>query len=314
MVAAFSFLARHRWAGVGLAIVVETGILVPLAYADPLVVAGVPAAVAAAIAGTVAVVFGPADGALVAFVGAALFGTAGGWEMGELVALGVWPVVVVAAGLFARRVESRRTALAQLVAAQETERRRIALELHDENAQVLAAALLALKQAQAAATAAEAGAANETTHALIQRTMKSLRELAVDLRPKALDDFGLPTALEQLAAKFTERTGIAVDVDARTVDERLPQEAEITVFRAVQEVLEHFASIDGGGTVHISFERAADAVRVAMEYDGPARKDAVKAGRTVELAGPRERVRLAGGRLVARSGTTGTTVRVELPL
>lgn len=314
MAAAFSFLAHRRWAGVGLAILVEAGILLPLAYADPLAVAGIPAAVAAAIAGTVAVVFGPVDGALVAFVGAAVFGTVGGWETGELVALGVWPAVVVAAGLFARRVELQRTALEQLVTAQETERQRIALELHDETAQVLAAALLTLKQAEGAATADEAGAANETTRELIQKTIKSVRELAVELRPKALDDFGLPPAVERLATNFTERTGIAVDFDARTGAERLPQETEITVYRTVQEVLAHFAALDSGGTVHIAIERAPDVLRVAIEYDRPARRAAVKAGRTFELAGPRERVRLAGGRLVARSGTAGTIVRVELPL
>ena len=58
---AFLYLARHRWASVGLAIVVEAVILLPLAHAAPSTVVGIPAAVAAAIAGTVAVVCGPAS-------------------------------------------------------------------------------------------------------------------------------------------------------------------------------------------------------------------------------------------------------------
>ena len=311
--AAFTFLARRRWAGVGLAILVEAAILVPLAYADPSAVVGIPAAVVAAIAGTVAVVFGPLEGALVAVVGAALFGSVGGWGAGALAAVVVWPAIVVAAGLFARRVERQRQALAQLMTAQETERQRIAVELHDEKAQALTAALLGLKQVAQAATAREAGAANETTRELIQETIKGIREMAVDLRPRALEDFGLPPAVEQLAAGFARRTGIDVDVDVETGDERLPAEIELTIYRAIQEVLASLVSLDGG-TVHIVIERASADVRAVIEHDWRDPQQTVSSGRSLELASLRERIRLAGGRLVAKSGRTGTLVRVELPV
>jgi len=119
-----------------------------------------------------------------------------------------------------------------------TERQRLAVELHDEKAQALAAALLGLKQVAQAATAREAGAANETTRELIQETIKGIREMAVDLRPRALDDFGLPPAVEQLAAGFARRTGIDVDVDIKTGRERLPPEIELTIYRAIQEVVQ----------------------------------------------------------------------------
>ncbi|RDI75165.1 Histidine kinase [Gaiella occulta] len=310
----FAVLARHRSASVGLAVLVECGVLVPLAFAEPSAVVGLPAAVAAAIAGTVAVVFGPLDGALVALVGAAVFGSAGGWQAGEPAALAVWPAVVVAAGLFARRIERQRRALAQLVASQETERHRIALELHDETAQVLAAALMALRQAEGAATADEAGAANRTTRALIQQTIRNVRELAVDLRPMALDDFGLAPALERLAATYAQRTGIAVDVDARPGEERLPPEAEITIYRTVQEVLAHIAGGEAGGRVHVAIDRAPADVHILIEHDRPDRHGATKAGWTSELASLRERLRLAGGRLDARSGATGTVVKAHLPV
>jgi len=284
-----------------------------MAYADPSAVVGIPAAVAAAIAGTVAVVFGPLDGALVAFVGAALFGSVGGWGAGEVAALGVWPAIVVAAGVFARRVDRQREALAQLITSQETERQRIALELHDETAQALTAALLALKQAETAATGDDAGAVTEATRKLIQDTIKNVRELAVDLRPKVLDDYGLSPALERLATDVAQRTGIAVDVEARTGAERLPRETEIAAYRIVQEVLAQIASGGGGGggDVGIAIERLPGEVRVVVEQD---RTDGRTTSRVVELASLRERVRLAGGRLTARSESGGTSVRVVLPL
>lgn len=315
MTRAFSFLARRRWAGVGLALLVEAVILLPLAFADPSAVVGIPAAVAAAIAGTVAVVFGPLDGALVAFVGAVVFGSVGGWEAGELAALGVWPGIVVAAGLFGRRVARQRRAMTDFLTAQESERERIALELHDETAQALAGALLALRQTELAATADEAGAAHETTRELIQQTIKSIRELAVDLRPKALDDFGLSPAVERLAATFAERTGTDVAVDVNTGSERLPRDIELTIYRAVQEVLAHLVSVDGSGSVWIGIERTAGDVRALIEHDYPTGNDGVSAGaRSSGLESLRERVRLAGGRLVARSGGAGAMVRIDLPV
>jgi signal transduction histidine kinase len=308
----FRYLARRRWAGVGLALLVEAAILLPMAYADPSSVVGIPAAVAAAIAGTVAVVFGPLDGALVAFVGAVLFGSVGDWGAGEVAALAVWPAIVVAAGLFARRVERQRHALALLMTTQEAERQRIALELHDETAQDLTAALLALRQAESAAPGDAAAA--KATRKLIQDTITNVRELAVELRPKALDDFGLGPAVERLAADITQRTGIRVDVEVRTGEDRLPRETELTVFRTVQEILGQMAYPGPeGGTVQIVIERAHEEVRVLINRDS--RDGGTRTGaQRVELGGLGERVRLVGGLLSATSGTSGATVRVVLPL
>ncbi len=310
----FRYLGRRRWAGVGLAVLVEAAILLPMAYADPAAVAGIPAAVAAAIAGTVAIVFSPLDGALVALVGAVLFGSVGGWSAGEVAALGVWPTIVVAAGLFARRVERQRHALAHLLTAQEAERQRIALELHDETAQALTAALLALKQGESATTGVDAEAAAERTRTLIQDAITSVRELAVELRPKALDDFGLAPAVERMVADVTRRTGTAVEVEVVVGADRLPRATELTVFRVVQEVLGNIA--DAGvedGTVRIAIERASKDVRVLIERKDTDGRPTSRGEQWVGLGSLRERVRLAGGRLSATSGSSGA-VRVILPL
>ena len=129
-----------------------------------------------------------------------------------MAALGVWPAVVVAAGIFARRVSRQRAAFRHIVAAQERERQRLALELHDGTAQALTAALLTLKRAEAAATSAEAAAVNSELREFIRETTESVRALAVNLRPRVLDDFGLGYAIEGLVATFSEQTGVAVEV------------------------------------------------------------------------------------------------------
>jgi signal transduction histidine kinase len=308
-----SYLAHRRWAAVGLAILVEAALLLPLARADPSAVVGIPAAIAAGIGGTVAVVFGPLSGVLVAFTGAVLFGFVSGWGAGGLAALAVWPGVVAAAGIFARRVERQRQAIGALVAAQEDERQRVADELHDGTAQALTGALLALKRAESAASADEAGAATAETRALIQETIASVRELAVDLRPKVLDDFGLPPAVERLARGFQAETGIAVDLDLRTGEGRLSREAEVTLYRAVQEVLAQIAGRDCGGAVRVALERGPADVRAVIEHARPDGRGAAN-GPPLELAGLRERVRLAGGSVGVQSGDGRTLVRVALPL
>lgn len=310
----FSILARHRSVGLALAILAEVALLLPLAYADPTSVVGIPAAVAAAIGGTVAVVLGPFEGALVAFTGAAVFGALAGWGTGELAALVVWPAIVTAAGVFARRVERQRQALGQLVAAQEGERQRLALKLHDGTAQMLAASLMALEEREKGTATALPGARSDTARALIQETIDSVRALAVDLRPKVLDDFGLAPALESLATSFTKRTAIAVELDLHTGGARVPRGTELTVYRLVQEVLAHIEGLGHGGSTHLTIRRRPTNVQVVIEHDRRDGPGGAEPGWTSELAGLRERIRLAGGRLSARSTSSSTSVRVELPL
>ena len=72
---------------------------------------------------------------------------------------------------------------------------------------------------------------------LVVATLQDVRRLAVELRPKVLDDFGLVPALERLTQGFAEQTGIAVDLEASALTERLPVEVETAIYRIVQESL-----------------------------------------------------------------------------
>ena len=308
MRASLVFLARHRWAAVGLALLAEITLLVGLALAPPSAVVGIPAAVAAAIAGTVAVVFGVADGVAVAFAGALAFAALGGWGTGELAALAVWPGIVAAVGLFAHRVERHRITLRRLVTAQEQERRSLAQTLHDENAQTLAGALLTLR-AGAHHSDAAAAAATEQARTMINQTIQALRELAVELSPKALEDYGLATALARLAETASQRSTTDVHFDADW-DGRLPDEAERALFRLVQAALD--AGVEHGAdtvAIVLTIERGRIVLTVSEhgEFTAPE-------GPAVHIESAGERLRLLGGKLTVRRSPRGEVVlRAELP-
>ena len=86
-------------------------------------------------------------------------------------------------------------------------------------------------------------------------TLQNVRRLAVELRPKALDDFGLVPALERLGEAFGEQTGIAVDVQANLDTARLPAEVETALYRIVQEALTNVAKHAGARQVSVVVTR-----------------------------------------------------------
>ena len=95
-----------------------------------------------------------------------------------------------------------------------------------------------------------------------------MRRLAVELRPKALDDFGLVAALERLVETFSEATGIPLDLEARLGDERLPTEVETTLYRIVQEALTNVVKHARAGRVSVLLVRRPGSATVVIEDDG----------------------------------------------
>ena len=130
-----------------------------------------------------------------------------------------------------------RDALARVVDAQELERKRLARELHDETGQSLTSMLLALQAIEEAKTPDEAREATDQLREQIVDTLHDVRRLAVELRPKALDDFGLVPALERLTTTFSEQTAIPVDFEAMLGDDRLAPAVETALYRIIQEAL-----------------------------------------------------------------------------
>ena len=207
-----------------------------------------------------------------------------------------------------------RDALHRAVAAQELERRRLARELHDETGQALTSMLLGLNAVERAATQDEARAAAADLRALVVETLQEVRRLAVDLRPTALDDFGLVPALKRLGQSARERSGLDVQVEAPLGSARLPPEVETAVYRIVQEAVTNVVKHASARHLSVFLTRRGDTLVGVIEDDGRGfDPGAPRAG--VGLVGMRERVELLDGHLTVDSTPgRGTTLLVELPL
>jgi signal transduction histidine kinase len=208
-----------------------------------------------------------------------------------------------------------RDALRRVVAGQELERRRLARELHDETGQALTSILLGLRAVEESQGADAMRKAASDLRELVVATLQDVRRLAVQLRPKALDDFGLAPALERLAQTFAEATEIHVDVEARLGEERLPAEVETTLYRIVQEALTNVVKHADATKVSVLLVRRNATATVVIEDDGKGfDPDHVREGQ-VGLLGMRERVELHDGRLTVESVPgSGTTLVAEVPV
>jgi signal transduction histidine kinase len=205
-----------------------------------------------------------------------------------------------------------RDALRRVMSAQELERRRLARELHDETGQALTSVLLGLRAVEDAASDEERRESLAALRELAVATLQDVRRLAVELRPKALDDFGLVPALERLAATFAEQTGIRVELEHTLGGERLPAEVETTLYRIAQEALTNVVKHARAKQVSVVVTRKPGAVSVVIEDDGRGMKDERSDG--VGLIGMRERLELLEGRLAVESSEAGTTIAAEVPV
>jgi signal transduction histidine kinase len=203
-----------------------------------------------------------------------------------------------------------RDALRRVVEAQELERKRLARELHDETGQALTSILLGLRSL-------DEGPATARVRELVVSTLQDVRRLAVELRPKALDDFGLVPALERLLETFHEQSGTAVELEARIGTERLPPEVETALYRIVQEALTNVVKHAGARHVSVTLTLKTTSVVTVVEDDGEGfAPDEVAATNDggLGIVGMRERVSLLGGRLEIESAPgAGTTLVVEVP-
>ena len=208
-----------------------------------------------------------------------------------------------------------RDALRRIVNAQELERRRLARELHDETGQALSSILLGLKALDEQVESEDARRAVSGVRELVVSTLHDVRRLAIELRPKVLDDFGLVPALERLTETFGTQTGIRVRFEPGLPDERLPADVETALFRIVQESLTNIVKHSRARNVSIVLVRKPGAVAAVIEDDGEGFDPASAREGGFGLEGMRERVGLLDGRLQIESADGGgTTIVAEVPL
>ena len=192
--------------------------------------------------------------------------------------------------------------LRRVVEAQELERRRLARELHDETGQALTSILLGLKALEERFDDPESRAATGELRELVVSTLQDVRRLAVELRPSALDDFGLVAALERLTSSFAEQSGIAVDFQTSLAGERLSGEVETALYRIVQESLTNVVKHARARHVSILLTRTSGTIKAVIEDDGQGFDPAEGTLEGFGLVGMRERLALLGGRLLVESG------------
>jgi two-component system, NarL family, sensor histidine kinase UhpB len=202
------------------------------------------------------------------------------------------------------RLESeRRDSGLRALAAQEGERRRIALELHDEVGQALTAAMLRLD-------AAEMAEAKEG----LREALEEVRDIARRLRPEALDDLGLSNALRALVASLARSARLDVTPEIQPDLPPLSSEQELVVYRVAQEALTNAVRHSGADRVRFSLSAAPGEVVLAVEDDGSG-FDRAEGSEGSGIRGMRERALLVRARLEVESARDrGTAVRLRVPV
>jgi two-component system, NarL family, sensor histidine kinase DevS len=207
-------------------------------------------------------------------------------------------------------------ALRRVVAGQELERKRLARELHDETGQALTSILLGLRSIEESTKEKpELRQAVLALREIVVETLHDVRRLAVELRPKALDDFGLVPALERLAETFAEQTDVDVHLQAALGEDRLSAEIETALYRIVQEALTNVVKHAQASTVSVVLTRKGQSVVAVVEDDGRGFDPTQAREEGLGLVGMRERIALLDGRVTVESSERGgTTVAVEVPV
>jgi signal transduction histidine kinase len=203
---------------------------------------------------------------------------------------------------------------ARLVDAQEEERRSISRELHDEVGQTLGALLVDLGQLSKLVPAEDNFLRTHIARikSIAETAVKSIRNLALLLRPPMLDDLGLMPALEWQGREISRRGDMEVDVRSEGVSEQLPDDVKVCIYRVVQEALTNSARHSGAKHAQVSVVQGGANIRVQIADDGTG--FAAERVRGMGILGMEERVKRLGGSLNIRSAPgKGTTVLAEIP-
>jgi PAS domain S-box-containing protein len=212
---------------------------------------------------------------------------------------------------------TRRLLLEHMLSAQEEERRRIALELHDEAGQLLTSLLVGLRTLDDSRNLADVKAQGLRLREITAQALDEIGRLARGLHPTVLDDHGLGVALSRYVSEYTKTHNIAVDLKLNELNsDDLPSAIQIGLYRIIQEALTNVARHSGAKTVSIKFTRSATALEVAIVDDGcgfDAKAVAVSSHR-LGIQSMKERAAMLGGTVTFIPRRRGTKILVRTPL
>lgn len=216
------------------------------------------------------------------------------------------------------RAEQELRRLSQkLLQTQEQERKSISRELHDEIGQALTAFRMELSNLEHLRTASpeEFMAHLAEAKSLSERALRSVRDLAMGLRPSMLDDLGLGPALEWQTREFSRRSGIPVTFQADGELDNLPENLRTCVYRIVQESLTNCARHAKADDVRISIHGSRDCISLTIQDNGVGFDPELLTGGGLGLIGMQERVKELGGTMSVFSQLQkGTLLEVSIPL
>lgn len=209
----------------------------------------------------------------------------------------------------------------RLVNAQEVERKRISMELHDELGQALNVAKLRIRLIEKGLKEDQPETRKDCEELLsyLDQVIENVRRLSLDLSPTVLEDLGLTSALRWLVANFPKGKTVKVTSEITEIDHLLPKSHWITVYRVAQEALTNIARHAKAEQVSVAIRRDGNSIAFSIEDNGKGfnlmQRDNTDAAKSLGLTTMSERVRAVGGTLDIRSlETKGTRIAFNIPI
>lgn len=230
--------------------------------------------------------------------------------------------IVANAWLHLKLVEkeaARQILLKSLVEAQEAERRRLARELHDGAGQTLTGLLVRLKTLENKSPLPQMQRDIQIMQGLVSDTIEQIRTLSHQLRPAALEEFGLPLALEALVRDMSRHDDLDAECQCEIKTNEIPDEIESVLYRIAQEGLTNIVRHSRATKFRLLVNRVSQGIVMTIEDNGMGFDPSVLGVRDgkkhLGLVSMRERAEILGGTLdVYTAPKMGTTVQVLIPL
>lgn len=213
--------------------------------------------------------------------------------------------------------EHLRLLAERVIAAQEEERQHISRELHDDLGQALTTHMLALRNLQEDPSMTEqaAGESLRTLYDQAHEILSKIRRLARDLRPPVLDTLGLKLAMQTYCTEFTRRTRLPVVFESDPTLPALPDIYSITLYRVLQEALTNILKHAQASRVWVDLSVEERLISLTVQDNGRGFSEADSGSGGIGLAGLRERLTVAGGRLrITSTPERGTILTAQFPL